>query len=65
MVTFAETCRTVRSTAVLFRRARAMGWSPQYYLPLSVVWPDGHETHLDLRVLPSRKWGGDRRSWFA
>ena len=65
MVRFAETHRTVRATAVNFRAARAAGWTPEHLLPLTVAWPDGHETELNLRVLTSRQASWHRRHWFS
>ena len=65
MPRFAETCHTVRPTAAIIYAARVAGWSPEHYLPLTVAWPGGHETHLDIRVLTSRQASGHRRHWFA
>ena len=65
MVRFAETYRAIRSTSAILRTERALGWTPEHYLPLTVPWPDGRETELNLRVLTSRQASDYSRYWFA
>ena len=65
MVRFAETHRAIRPSSELFRFARAVGWTPEHYLPLTVPWPDGRETELNLRVLTSTQASDYSRYWFA